>query len=120
MGYYTFVCEFIPPIMSNMIVTASSTTVRINDQTSKQIPATISADSYIKSTIHFQKTRNLTPQFIFLNLIGDILNSRRGRLIVYGVGNYIPNVNEGVFDVFYYIVGTDLTYNANILRATWT
>ena len=34
-GYYTFVCEFFPPVMTNVSVTALGTTISINNQTTK-------------------------------------------------------------------------------------
>ena len=57
-GYYTFVCEIFPPIMTNVSVTALGTTISINNQTTKTF------STYTKTLVQFHRWNSTPPQFI--------------------------------------------------------
>ena len=61
-GYYTFVCEFFPIVMSNVSVTALGTTISINSQTTKTFT------TYTKTVVQFHRWNSTPPQFIYLDL----------------------------------------------------
>ena len=67
-GYYTFVCEFFPVVMSNVSVTALGTTISINSQTTKTFP------TYTKTLVQFHRWNSTPPQFIYLDLHGSVSN----------------------------------------------
>ena len=99
-GYYTFVCEFYPPIMSNVSVTALGTTISINNQTTETF------STYTKTLIQFHRWNSTPPQFIYLDLHGstpDTSPTALAFIIVYGVQGYYPNVPSSVFDQVYVV-----------------
>ena len=99
-GYYTFVCEFFPTIMSNVSETALGTTISINSQTTKTF------STYTKTLVQFHRWNSTPPQFIYLDLHGSASNNDPRVLafiVVYGVKGYLPNVPASVFDQVYLI-----------------
>ena len=90
LGYYTFVVEYFPPEMTNVIVTAQGTTISINSQTTKIF------SNYTKTLVKFHNWRKTTPDYIFINLHGKTTSSTTGHLIVYGVRGYVSNVDPNV------------------------
>ena len=93
-GYYTFVCEFFPIVMSNVSVTALGTTISINSQATKTFP------TYAKTVVQFHRWNSTPPQFIYLDLHGsETSNARRilAHMVVYGVKGYFPNVPSYIF-----------------------
>ena len=120
-GYYTFVCEFYPPSMSNVSVTALGTTISINKQTTKTFP------TYTKTLVQFHRWNSTPPQFIYLDLHGSTLDNSPTALafmVVYGVEGYFPNVPSSVFDQVYVVdngrmvMQTELDLNGNSIRGT--
>ena len=81
LGYYSFVVEYFPPEMTNVIVTAQGTTIYmyIVSQTTK------SFGNYTKTLIQFHNNSKTTPDYIFINLHCKTTSSTTGHLIVYGV-----------------------------------
>ena len=99
-GYYTFVCEFFPIVMSNVNVTALGTTISINSQATKTFP------TYTKTVVQFHRWNSTPPQFIYLDLHGsEPSNARRilAHIVVYGVKGYFPNVPSSLFDQIYVV-----------------
>ena len=60
-GYYTFVCEFFPIVMSNVSVTALGTTISINKQVTKTF------ETYTKTEVQFHRWNSTPPQFIYFD-----------------------------------------------------
>ena len=117
-GYYTFVCEFFPIVMSNVSVTALGTTISINSQTTKTFP------TYAKTIVQFHRWNSTPPQFIYLDLHGSETSNARNilaHMVVYGVKGYFPNVPSSVFDQIYVVnnghmvMQTDLDLNGHRL-----
>ena len=114
-GYYTFVCEFFPVVMSNASVTAQATTISINSQTTKTFP------TYTKTLVQFHRWNSTPPQFIYLDLHGSAPGGSRvlAHMVVYGVKGYVPNVDPSVFDTAFVIdngkmvLETDLNLNGH-------
>ena len=99
-GYYTFVCEFLPIVMYNVSVTALGTTISINSQSTKTFP------TYTKTLVQFHSWNSTPPQFIYLDLHGSASNNNSrvlAYMIVYGVKGYFPNVPSSVFDQVYIV-----------------
>ena len=99
-GYYTFVCEFFPIVMSNVSVTALGTTISINTQATKTFT------TYTKTVVQFHRWNSTPPQFIYFDLHGsETSNNRRilAHIVVYGVKGYFPNVPSSVFDQIYVV-----------------
>ena len=99
-GYYTFVCEFFPPSMTNVSVTASGTTISINKQATKTL------ETFTKTIVQFHRWNSTPPQFIYLDLHGSTPNNSPTALafmVVYGVEGYFPNVPSSVFDQVYIV-----------------
>ena len=99
-GYYTFVWEFFPTIMSNVSVTALGTTISVNNQTTKTF------STYTKTLVQFHRWNSTPPQFIYLDLHGSASNNDPRVLafmVVYGVKGYLPDVPSSVFDQVYLI-----------------
>ena len=102
-GYYTFVCEFFPPVMTNVSVTAIGTTISINNQTTKTF------SRYTKTLVQFHRWNSTPPQFIYLDLHGSVPSNNPRALalmVVYGVKGlkgYFPNVPSSVFDQVYVV-----------------
>ena len=55
LGYYTIIIEYMPPEMTNVIVTVQGTTINIASQTTKTF------DNYTKTLIKFHNWRKSTP-----------------------------------------------------------
>ena len=99
-GYYTYVCEFFPPIMTNISVTALGTTISINNQTTKTF------STYTKTLVQFHRWNSTPPKFIYLDLHGSTPDNSPTALaimVVYGVQGYYPNVPSSVFDQVYVV-----------------
>ena len=92
LGYYTFVVEYFPPEMNNVIVTAQGTTISIASQTTKTF------GNYTKTLVKFHNFTKTTPDFIFINLHGKTTSSTTGHLIVYGVKGYVSSVEPKIYD----------------------
>ena len=90
LGYYTFVVEYFPPEMTNVIVTTQGTTISINSQTSRTF------EKYVKIMVKFHNCSKTTPDYIFINLHGKTTSSTTGYLIVYGINDYVSNVDPKV------------------------
>ena len=120
-GYYTFVCEFYPPTMLNVSVTALGTTISITKQTTKTFA------TYTKTLVQFHRWNSTPPQFIYLDLHGSTPDNSPTALafmVVYGVEGYFPNVPSSVFDQVYVVdngrmvMQTELDLNGNSIRGT--
>ena len=99
-GYYTFVCEFFPPVMTNVSLTALGTTISINNQTTKTF------STYMKTLVQFHRWNSTPPQYIYLDLHGptpDTSPTALAFIVVYGVQGYYPNVPSSVFDQVYVV-----------------
>ena len=110
-GYYTFVCEFFPIVMSNVSVTALGTTISINSQATKTFP------TYAKTLIQFHRWNSTPPQFIYFDLHGsESSNARRilAYMVVYGVKGYFPNVPSSVFDQIYVVNNGNMVMQTNL------
>ena len=111
LGYYTFVVEYFPPEMNNVIVTAQGTTISIASQTTKTF------GNYTKTLVKFHNFTKTTPDFIFINLHGKTISSTTGHLIVYGVKGYVSSVEPKVYDTAFVVengkmvMETDLDMN---------
>ena len=120
-GYYTFVCEFFPPTMTNVSVTASGTTISITKQATKTF------QTYTKTIVQFHRWNSTPPQFIYLDLHGSTPDNSPTALafmVVYGVEGYFPNVPSSVFDQVYVVdngrmvMQTELDLNGHSIRGT--
>ena len=92
LGYYTIIIEYMPPEMTNVIVTVQGTTINIASQTTKTF------DNYTKTLIKFHNWRKSTPDYLFINLHGKTTSSTTGHLIVYGVKGYVSSVEPKIYD----------------------
>lgn len=114
--------------MINVSVTASATTISINNLTTKTFVGTDTIASYIKTLIQFHRWYSTPPQFIYLDLHGstssNIHATTTGRMVVYGVLGYIANVEPSVCDTAFVIengkmlMETDVDMNANHIKGT--
>ena len=120
-GNFTFVCEFFPPSMSNISVTASGTTINISKQATKTF------QTFTKTIVQFQRWNYNPPQFIYLDLNGSTPDNSPTALafiVVYGVEGYTSNVPPSVFDRVYevdngrMVMQTELDLNGNSIRGT--
>ena len=117
LGYYTFVVEYIPPEMNNVIVTSQGTTISIDSQTTKTF------GNYTKTLVKFHNFTKTTPDFIFINLHGKTTSSTTGHLIVYGVEGYVSSVEPKVYDTAFVVengkmvMETDLDMNGYSINA---
>ena len=120
-GYYTFVCEFFPPSMTNVSVTALGTTISITKQATKTF------QTYTKTIVQFHRWNSTPPQFIYLDLHGSTPDNSPTALafmVVYGVEGYFPNVPSSVFDQVYVVdngrmvMQTELDLNGHSIRGT--
>ena len=117
-GYYTMVVEWFPPEMNEVSVRARATTISINDYTTKTF------EKYTRTLVHFHRWDSSPPQYIYLDLYGKVRDSKsvNGRLIVYGVKEYVSNVDPSVYDAAFTIengqmeMQTDLSLNGHRLR----
>ena len=108
LGYYTFVVEYFPPEMNNVIVTAQGTTISIASQTTKTF------GNYTKTLIKFHNFTKTTPDFIFINLHGKTTSSTTGHLIVYGVKGYVSSVEPKVYDTVFVVENGKMVMEADL------
>ena len=108
LGYYTFVVEYFPPEMNNVIVTAQGTTISIASQTTKTF------GNYTKTLVKFHNFSKTTPDFIFINLHGKTTSSTTGHLIVYGVKGYVSSVEPKVYDTAFVVENGKMTMETDI------
>ena len=95
LGYYTIIIEYMPPEMTNVVVTAQGTTINITSQTTKTF------DNYTKTLVKFHNWRKLTPDYLFINIHGKTTSSTTGHLIVYGVKGYVSSVEPKIYDTVF-------------------
>ena len=93
--YYTIIIEYMPPEMTNVIVTVQGTTINIASQTTKTF------NNYTKTLIKFHNWRKSTPDYLFINLHGKTTSSTTGHLIVYGVKGYVSSVEPKIYDTVF-------------------
>ena len=111
LGYHTFVVEYFPPEMTNVIVTAQGTTISMTSQTTKTF------ENYVKTLLKFHNWSKTTPDYIFINLDGKTTSSTTGRLVFYGVKGYVSSVEAKVYDTVFVVengkmvMETDLDMN---------
>ena len=108
LGYYTFVVEYFPPKMNNVIVTAQGTTISIASQTTKTF------GNYTKTLVKFHNFTKTTPDYIFINLHGKTTSSTTGHLIVYGVKGYVSSVEPKVYDTAFVVENGKMTMETDI------
>ena len=108
LGYYTFVVEYFPPEMNNVIVTAQGTTISITSQTTKTF------GNYTKTLVKFHNFTKTTPDYIFINLHGKTTSSTTGHLIVYGVKGYVSSVEPKVYDTAFVVENGKMTMETDI------
>ena len=108
LGYYTIIIEYMPPEMTNVIVTVQGTTINIASQTTKTF------DNYTKTLIKFHNWRKSTPDYLFINLHGKTTSSTTGHLIVYGVKGYVSSVEPKVYDTAFVVENGKMVMQTNI------
>ena len=108
LGYYTIIIEFLPPEMTNVIVTVQGTTINIASQTTKTF------DNYTKTLIKFHNWRKSTPDYLFINLHGKTTSSTTGHLIVYGVKGYVSSVEPKIYDTVFSVNNGNMVMQTNI------
>ena len=108
LGYYTFVVEYFPPEMNNVIVTAQGTTISITSQTTKTF------GNYTKTLVKFHNFTKTTPDIIFINLHGKTTSSTTGHLIVYGVKGYVSSVEPKIYDTAFVVENGKMTMETDI------
>ena len=108
LGYYTIIIEYMPPEMTNVIVTVQGTTINIASQTTKTF------DDYTKTLIKFHNWRKSTPDYLFINLHGQTTSSTIGHLIVYGVKGYVSSVEPKVYDTAFVVKNGKMVMQTNI------
>ena len=108
LGYYTIIVEYMPPEMTNVIVTVQGTTINIASQTTKIF------DNYTKTLIKFHNWRKLTPDYLFINLHGKTTSSTTGHLIVYGVKGYVSSVEPKIYDTVFSVNNGNMVMQTNI------
>ena len=108
LGYYTFVVEYFPPEMNNVIVTVQGTTISIASQTTKTF------GNYTKTLVKFHNFTKTTPDYIFINLHGKTTSSTTGHLIVYGVKGYVSSVEPKVYDTAFVVENGKMTMETDI------
>ena len=117
LGYYTFVVEYFPPEMNNVIVTAQGTTISIASQTTETF------GNYTKTLVKFHNFTKTMPDYIFINLHGKTTSSTTGHLIVYGVKGYVSSVEPKVYDTAFVVengkmvMETDIDMNGHSINA---
>ena len=107
LGYYTII-EYMPPEMTNVIVTVQGTTINIASQTTKTF------DNYTKTLIKFHNWRKSTPDYLFINLHGKTTASTTGHLIVYGVKGYVSSVEPKIYDTVFSVNNGNMVMQTNI------
>ena len=108
LGYYTFVVEYFPPEMNNVIIIAQGTTISIASQTTKTF------GNYTKTLVKFHNFTKTTPDFIFINLHGKTTSSTTGHLIVYGVKGYVSSVEPKIYDTVFSVNNGNMVMQTNI------
>ena len=108
LGYYTIIIEYMPPEMTNVIVTVQGTTISINSQTTKIF------SNYTKTLVKFHNFTKTTPDYIFINLHGKTTSSTTGHLIVYGVESYVSSVEPKVYDATFVVENGNMVMQTNI------
>ena len=108
LGYYTIIIEYMPPEMTNVIVTVQGTTFNIASQTTKTF------DNYTKTLIKFHNWRKSTPDYLFINLHGKTTSSTTGHLIVYGVKGYVSSVEPKIYDTVFSVNNGNMVMQTNI------
>ena len=108
LGYYTIIIEYMPPEMTNVIVTVQGTTINIASQMTKTF------DNYTKTLIKFHNWRKLTPDYLFINLHGKTTSSTTGHLIVYGVKGYVSSVEPKIYDTVFSVNNGNMVMQTNI------
>ena len=106
--------------MNEVSVRARATTISINDYTTKTF------EKYTRTLVHFHRWNSSPPQYIYLNLHGKVRDSKsvNGSLIVYGVKEYVSNVDPSVYDAAFTIengqmeMQADLSLNGHHLRGS--
>ena len=118
-GEYTICVEFFPGKMDGVNVNAQSTSLNVNQQTTKVFA------NYSRSIIHMHKWRISPPEYLMLDLEwqgkADDASPGNAHLIIYGVKEFQPDVESVVFDSPFTIetgvmvMETDLNLNGNRL-----
>ena len=108
LGYYTIIIEYMPPEMTNVIVTVQGTTISINSQTTKIF------SNYTKTLVKFHNFTKTTPDYIFINLHGKTTSSTTGHLIVYGVKGYVSSVEPKIYDTVFSVNNGNMVMQTNI------
>ena len=108
LGYYTIIIEYMPPEMTNVIVTVQGTTINIASQTTKTF------NNYTKTLIKFHNWRKSTPDYLFINLHGKTTSSTIGHLIVYGVKGYVSSVEPKIYDTVFSVNNGNMVMQTNI------
>ena len=109
LGYYTIIIEYMPPEMTNVIVTVvQGTTISINSQTTKIF------SNYTKTLVKFHNFTKTTPDYIFINLHGKTTSSTTGHLIVYGVESYVSSVEPKVYDTTFVVENGNMVMQTNL------
>ena len=108
LGYYTIIIEYMPPEMTNVIVTVQGTTISINSQTTKIF------SNYTKTLVKFHNFTKTTPDYIFINLHGKTTSSTTGHLIVYGVESYVSSVEPKVYDATFVVENGNMVMRTNL------
>ena len=118
-GEYTICVEFFPGKMDGVNVNAQSTSLNVNQQTTKVFA------NYSRSIIHIHKWRISPPEYLMLDLKwqGKAEDSSPGdaHLIIYGVKEFQTDVASAVFDAPFVIengtmvMETDLDLNGKRL-----
>ena len=116
-GEYTVCVEFFPASMDGVSVNVVSTSLNINQQSTKKF------SGYSRSIIHMHKWKITTPEFIYLDLKwkGTAESPSKGdaNLIIYGIAGSQPDVESSVYDSPFVFKGgkmvmeTDLDLNGN-------
>ena len=95
-GEYTVCVEFFPASMDGVSVNVVSTSLNINQQSTKKF------SGYSRSIIHMHKWKITTPEFIYLDLKwkGTAESPSKGdaNLIIYGIAGSQPDVESSVYD----------------------
>ena len=95
-GEYTICVEFFPGKMQRVSVGARSTALNVNRQATKVFA------NYSRSIIHMHKWRISPPEYLMLDLKwqgkADDASPGDAHLIIYGVKEFQPDVESGVFD----------------------
>ena len=95
-GEYTVCVEFFPASMDGVSVNVVSTSLNINQQSTKKF------SGYSRSIIHMHKWKITEPEFIYLDLKwkGTAESPSKGdaNLIIYGIAGSQPDVESSVYD----------------------